>query len=358
MDDNVSGVRRRKAEIPMESRVVLEPPTCDDRLLWDIFASRFFLPALAVADELGLFTILAKSPATPEQLIQYIPLSERGAEVLLGLLASLGFVTQRLGRFHVTETARNYLLPSSPYYYGPFLRMSSARMPSRTAFRELLARDLSNASASSIGVGWASGDCSVGTALAFTEVMHNHSLPAAIGLARHVEMQGITRLLDVGGGSGCFCIALAMRYPNMRFTVLELPSVAKVAEKYITAYQVEDQVGTVAANMFEAEWPRGYDGVLFSNVFHDWDRNRCLQLAQRAFALLDTGGRIFLHEILLNDTKDGPAVAAAFSAGMLGISGKQYSAKECEQILLEIGFEQVSILPTYAYYSVISATKP
>jgi len=165
-------------------------------------------------------------------------------------------------------------------------------------------------------------------------------------------------LLDVAGGSGCFCIALASHYPNMRFAVMELPSICKLVEQYATKYGLQGQIETVAANMFIDPWPSGYDGVFFSNVFHDWDRASCLHLAKRSFELLPPGGRVFLHEILLNDTKDGPLVAAAHSMNMLQLRGKQYTARELDELLREVGFTDTTVTPTYAYYSLVSASKP
>ena len=96
----------------------------------------------------------------------------------------------------------------------------------------------------------------------------------------------------------------------------------------------------------------------FSNVFHDWDRASCLHLAKRSFAALPPGGRIFLHEVLLNDTKDGPLVAVAFSMEMLQLRGKQYSVEELDHLLQEVGFTGTTVTPTYAYYLLVSASKP
>jgi O-methyltransferase domain len=84
----------------------------------------------------------------------------------------------------------------------------------------------------------------------------------------------------------------------------------------------------------------------------------CLQLAKRSFEALPPGGRLFLHEMVLNDTKDGPLVAVAFSMGMLALTGKQYSVDELDQLLQEAGFTGTTVTPTYAYYSLVSATKP
>src|SRR5205085_1664541 len=103
-----------------------------------------------------------------------------------------------------------------------------------------------------------------------TAGMHSHSFPAAMGVARHGDFTGIRRLLDVAGGSGCFCIALALRYPEMRFTVMELQTVCEIAARYAAQYGASEQIDTCAANMFADAWPTGYDGHFFSNVLHDW----------------------------------------------------------------------------------------
>ena len=45
----------------------LEMPSCDDRLIWDTYLSRYYLPTLVAADELALFSLLRREPATAVQ---------------------------------------------------------------------------------------------------------------------------------------------------------------------------------------------------------------------------------------------------------------------------------------------------
>src|SRR5260221_9169662 len=113
-------------------------PTVDDRLIWETWTSKYHLPAVAVADEIGLFPFLAQSPATMEEVVASLTLGPHGAEILLGLLSALGFLVQRQGCFHLTDAARTYLLPDSPYYYGGFLRPMSQRPVSAASLREWL----------------------------------------------------------------------------------------------------------------------------------------------------------------------------------------------------------------------------
>ena len=60
-------------------------------------------------------------------------------------------------------------------------------------------------------------------------------------------------------------------------------------------------VDTCTVDMFRQAWPKGYDAIFMSNIFHDWDLEINTRLAASAFAALSSGGRIYLHEMLINE---------------------------------------------------------
>ena len=62
--------------------------------------------------------------------------------------------------------------------------------------------------------------------------------------------------------------------------------------------------------------------------------------------------------MLLNDTNDGPLAPALFSVMMLGTRGKQFSAPELNTMLKGSGFVDMTVTPTYAYHSLVRATRP
>jgi 3-hydroxy-5-methyl-1-naphthoate 3-O-methyltransferase len=53
------------------------------------------------------------------------------------------------------------------------------------------------------------------------------------------EYSGVRRVLDVAGGSGCFCIALALRYPGMRLTAAGLPALCTLTQAYVAEYGLQ-----------------------------------------------------------------------------------------------------------------------
>ena len=347
-----------------------ELPASPDRAIWDIWLSMHQLPAMAVADELGIFGALDSAPATTAEAAQRLGLNRRAADVLLHMLTALGLLVLRDGRHELADVARTYLLPESPYYWGPLLRalgvlpqqhaalIGALRAPDRRAATTEAAPPKTQASPDDPSDAWQRGNIDRAQAEVVTRLMHCHSLPASVGAARNGDLQGVSRLLDVGGGSGCFSIAIAQHFPSIRCTVMELPSVCEVARGYIADGGVSDRVDTVSIDMFREAWPRGYDGMFFSNIFHDWDVETNLFLARRAYEALPPGGRIFLHEMLLAEDGSGPVTTASFSILMLlGTQGRQYSFSELRQVLTSAGFDDIDTRPTYGYYSVVSGRK-
>ena len=98
-------------------------PPCEDTLIWDVFLSAFTYPTVTVADEMGLFPLMAKSAATTEELAAKLSIGPRSTEALLGILTALRLLKKESGQFQLTELARSYLLPDSPFYWGPMLHI-------------------------------------------------------------------------------------------------------------------------------------------------------------------------------------------------------------------------------------------
>lgn len=338
----------------------LVPPTCAPDAIWEAMLAPYYFPTLLVADEIGLFAWLHHRPATASEVAQQYGTSPQAAEALLGVLASKGHLVQHLGRFHLTESSRQFLLPDSDYYCGPALELRRHRPIDHTIIKDILFRTRAADSPVLLDTEmWKASAVHVERHRASTASMHALFFPAATAVALHGGFEGVQSLLDVAGGSGCFSIALASRHPHMRLTVMELPAACALAAEYIQRYGVSDRVSTVAADMFSDDWPAGHDAHFFSNVFHDWDVDRCRSLAAKSFAALPVGGCIYLHESVLNETLDGPALMTLYSMNMARVTehGKQYSASELSQILAGAGFTDIHVTHTYSIFSLIRARK-
>lgn len=336
------------------------PPTNDDRLIWDTWLSLYRLPVVTVADQIGTFAAIADRALTTDELAAALGCDSRALGIHLGLLAATGFVERREERWRASAQARTWLIPGTEAYVGPALHHLRDVHPVHAQLLETLGLGKAGEEHVSAAAEWERGEMPPEMAATITAYMNAHSQASSRGVAAQPAFADVCRLLDVGGGSGIFSIQLAKGWPELAATVMDIAAVCAEAAGYIADAGIGGQVSTLPVNMFTQDWPGGYDAHFLSNIFHDWSADTNRLLAAKSFAALPSGGRIMLHEMLMDDDGCGPLPAAAFSLLMLlGTRGKQYSLPELREILASAGFVDVTAATTGGgYYALVTARKP
>ena len=167
-------------------------------------------------------------------------------------------------------------------------------------------------------------------------------------------MTETTHLLDVGGGTGIYSIALLQANPHLNATVFDRPEVLKVAAEMADQYGVNERMRLVPGDMFADEFPMDSDAILLSNILHDWDAPQCRLLVARCAAALPSGGRLLIHDVFLNDHLDGPLPIALYSAALFTLTeGRAYSAAEMRMWLEDANMVPENIIPTLVHCGVL-----
>src|SRR5262245_1508551 len=176
-------------------------PTCSDEPIWSVWLSAFHAPALAIADDLGVFATLADSPATADELAARLAIELRAAETILGLMSALGFLAQADARFCLTDVARAYLIPDSPFYWGALLRrVRGTRLACRK--RSDARRRGTAATEARVTEMWRAAHPPPEALASFTHAMHAHSFALAMRVIADFDLGAVRTFLDVAGGSG------------------------------------------------------------------------------------------------------------------------------------------------------------
>lgn len=348
---------------------MISPPACElpfesltfgDRLLWEVWLTSPSLPTLAAADEFGLFTMLAEDAAGAGDLARRLKLDPHATALMLSTLYSLGALVKRASRFIISDTGRKYLLPYSPFYCGSIFKLYRT-LPWNLSLAGSTSwpGDSANADRGGIlGQAFVADDPLL-CARAASVFIHAHSFPETILVARRGDFRGVRRLLDLAGGSGCFGVNVARCVSDLRCTVLELPVVCEVTRECVGHLGVDNQVMVQPGELFAGPWPAGHDAVFFSNVFRDWSLDALPELIDQSFDYLPSGGRIFVHLLLLNDQTGRPLVGSArgFGTSIASQAGR-LTEKETMRQIGEGGFTQISVTRTNDYHALLSARKP
>lgn len=336
------------------------PPTTDPSLLYRARDAVAATDALAVAIvHLDLFTFLAAEPSDVRGIAGRFGLHPRPTDVLCTLLVAQGWIERDAGgRCRVTPTAREFLVAGSSFDARPYYA-AMADKPGVADFLKVLRTGRpANWPGEEGEADWHAAMRSPAFAEAFTAAMDCRGRVLAPALAAAVDLPPTARVLDVGGGSGVYAIGLAERFDGLRATVLESPPVDRIARRSVAAAGLSGRIDVLAADMFTAPWPTGHDVHLFSNVLHDWDEAECRRLLAASARALPAGGRILVHDMLLDDDKAGPIWAAEYGVLLATVTqGRLYSAAEIGAWLDEHGFAIVDRSETALGRSVVTAAR-
>jgi hypothetical protein len=315
------------------------------------------------ADTAGLFAYMAvqTAPVTIDDIADNTLLNARGAEAFVGVLRALGLVTACGDRkFVLGNRAREYLNPRGTFYAGWSLYgMLTAPIP-RRMMKKGAPRRFSRVN----GTLWDRLQYMLNPYQwgrpERLRIQHSRNFGPAVIAARCGAFTGVSHLVDMGGGTGVFAIPLVLDHPHMRVTLVDLPRSLPHIRTVLDSYGVAGRIELLGVDIHKDTWPLPEcDGMLFANFMHSNDDEECGQLMRRACERLARGGRLFLHEILWNDDKNGPLVAALWNFWMISVSaGRQRTAGELSHLLHTAGFRQIEFVPTAGGFSLVIGTKP
>jgi ubiquinone/menaquinone biosynthesis C-methylase UbiE len=160
-----------------------------------------------------------------------------------------------------------------------------------------------------------------------------------------VDLSGRRKLLDVGGGSGAFSIGLCQLHPELSATILDFPNVLEVARKLAAKAGLESRIAFVGGNALKTDWPRDQDVVLFSYVSGSVSAEEVEELYRRAHRALVSDGIVLIHDLMVDDDRQGPPLAAIWALQHLTFTPGAVSLTPgfVRALLQEIGFSDISV---------------
>jgi 3-hydroxy-5-methyl-1-naphthoate 3-O-methyltransferase len=338
----------------------LSLPVVHDKLMWDMWMSTYHLPVISVADELGVFDTISKNKFNINQLAAYLEITSRAVAVLVDPLISLGFLNERNNNLYLSQTSETYLLSESPFYWGVILEINQRDNEDHKLIMAAIRDDGCQLryGNQTITAMWQTGSMSPEVASQFTKRMHATIFAPAVMAVASGLFNSTQKLLDVGGGSGCFSGAYIKKYPQCEVTVFELPAVCDITKKYIKEYGLTEKIALHAGDFFNQKaWPGGHDGVLLSQILHDWSLEDCKKILRCAYESLPVGGKVYIYEMIL-DKKESSLTTAYFDLVMfISHKSQQLTKSQLNELLEFVGFKMVKIENVFGYFSLITGVK-
>lgn len=317
-------------------------PDPDDVL--GLFLGFWIARSVMAAVELGVFDTLDGDGATGglslEEAQARLGLATRPARALLDTCVATQLLEKADGRYRNSPLAARYLTSGSEYSLRNYVLDERWCWPAWGRLEDALRADHQLLPEDAEGYHAFPEDF-------FLDFLHGHSLAMGERLAAAVDLGAVTRLMDVGGGSGAVSIALCRAFPHLEAVVVDQAPVAARAAVHVEDAGLADRITTWPANVFEDGLPPGCDAAVLANVLHDFSPERAREILGRVHAALPAGGRLLILEIVPDDDRRGPPLAVAFAVAMIvnTAGGDAHTVPQYREWLEAAGFTGVTVTP-------------
>ncbi len=195
----------------------------------------------------------------------------------------------------------------------------------------------------------------------FQDAMHEISVQANEGLVESVDFSDTSSLVDVGGGDGTNIIAIAEKYSNIRAVVFDLPTIQEISEENMSKQgELSSRLSFHPGNCFQDPFPDSVDTILLCHFCTIWSKEKNIELFQKAYDALPTGGKLIIFNQMQDSDRTGPLVAAIGSPYFLTIAtgqGMLYTWEEYTSWMQAAGFKDIQKHKLPIYHGAIVARK-
>ena len=304
----------------------------EERLL-QLLSGKWVTAAIAAAAELGLADALMPAPLTAAQLAERLTCDAGALSRLLRVLCgeglleasadarySLTSVGAQLASGQLRDLAR---FVGAPFMWTPWAELADAVRDTRcSAFERAhglplfphLERNTRDAE------------------------LYHHAVDAftrrqARALCEAFEFDGLTRVVDVGGGLGTVLTELMPRFPKLSGVLYDRPAVTQQARALWAGSQSEARLEAESGDFFERV-PAPADAYIVKHVLHNWDDEHAARILRVCRDALRPGGHVLIVESLLlpGNVRDATALLDLEMLVLCG-AGHERSKPQFRQLL-------------------------
>ncbi|MFX0114748.1 MAG: methyltransferase [Candidatus Hodarchaeota archaeon] len=265
--------------------------------------------ALGAALELGLFWKLEKQPQDAASIANRLGIPVLRCQKWLTLLKYMGYLEKVSETYIPSSKSQESILNAYSQQTWSFLAQEAReRLPAVQDLAFHIGKPISTWAAQGLSrpnyVALMKGNPE--RAQRFTRMLFEIHRPLADELANSLDLKGVKRLMDLGGGSGVQSFALLQRYPHLTSIVVDIQNVCVAGRKIAAELSLEERISFYPADFLQDELPKGFDLVLECDVgiYNE-------ALFRKIRTSLNPGGRFIIVDELVQGQND--AISSDFT---------------------------------------------
>jgi len=293
--------------------------------------------------ELDLFTALAERPQTTEELATTLDVNADKLRAILYVLVQAAFLTVDNGRFANAPDAATFLVRSSDQYIGEMIKdLRSWWTP------VLQAADTVRTGRAQAKVDYAG--FSQEELEAQYRSFYEQSVVTGRALTEHYDFSTYQHMLDVGGGTGAVTIAITAACPNLRATIVDLPTVTPVTQRFVAEASSADRIRVVSADVINQPLEGHFDVAVMSAFMPVLGAEQIRRALQHVSRVMSPGGTLYVTDAgILDDSRLAPELVVHNNLWFINVfdEGCAHTEGERKTWLTENGFQAIerNVLP-------------
>lgn len=315
----------------------------------DILLAPWITGVITTAIRLKIFSILSDQELTVVEIASKSETIPNCLKTILDACVSLGFLEFENDKYKNSHFSLVYFVEGQRFYVGDFLKLVNDeslqwfQLPDIIRGNPKIHQELT---------------CIRSDYKTFITAMNNiGNLGEAEALKDMVDLSGCKSMIDAGGGSGLYSVALCQKYPELHSTILDVKDTLAVTKEMIEDRQEKKRIVLREGDFLKNPLGENVDVVLLSDVIYN--ESTAKVVLQNAWDSLIQNGVLIIRGYYADPEKSRPLFGALFAVKELVDDAqiKIMTISMLEKNVREIGFEIIRATPLTEYSFVLVGRK-
>lgn len=258
----------------------------------------------------------------------------RGAVMLLDALASLGLLEKRGSRYKAKAEYYRLLSGASPdnilsilkhyhFMYDDWGRLADVLKTGKPVQKK------------------GTAEARKAQTYQFIKGMDNLTKFFKDRVVKNIELKGAKKFLDIGAGPATYMREILKNNKEIKGYILDFPDVVVVAKEFLKKDGLAGRVKFIEGDLETSDLGNGYDAILISQVLHAMSVEMKINAVKKAYQALKKGGKLYIHEFYMNETRTFPKDNVIFCLNMLlhAPGGDNLTPSQIKNLMTQAGFK-------------------
>ncbi|MEW1909213.1 methyltransferase [Kitasatospora sp. NPDC085895] len=308
--------------------------------------------AIRAAAQLGVADALGENPTAVRDLAAELKVEPKPLRRLMRALASYGIFTETDDdRFAHTDMSRMLredapnslryisLWCTEPWTWQAWPRLDEAVRTGRNIFPEMFGKEFFQYLHDDAGE----------SAKVFDKAMSSSSRQSAADLVAFLDnLEGVSTVVDIGGGQGLALAGLLEKHPHLHGTLLDLPQVVADADPRLRPGGALADRARLVPGDCRVEIPVQADLYLIKNIL-EWDDESTRRTLANVVGAARPGARVVVVENLVDDSPSMRFTTAMDLLLLLNVGGAKHTRESMLGLMSEAGLRVDEVRPVNPY---------